>query len=367
MRTGECRSPAVYIPSQADATITALKSCTVAGTIQEIGKTVVTQVIKKLLDRLSGKYERLDEQDIEKAIDILIEETDPRLRLIGGYRRKLRKPVIRSLAYLNGLVGRIPGPFEVNRKAYGSNPQVNALFGSADDIEALVNHNKVLKQYFRDKPDHDLVYVPMAMNRTEKTVLGMERSGDVIKREVAQRAVNFSDHFLGVCASSDGELRDMLIWRGIHNLAITALENITRMKLKTSELNEQRTLLKIKLRDLQAQQRGLDALTADPNETGSMDSITRHLEETERQLGEAQAHLGTLADYLVHVCKVFNHPSRHLRVKPNSVRVDRMGIKVEDASSDRGAEVVSAAISIGDNPPFEAIIASFRRPGTGQE
>ena len=83
-------------------------------------------MLSQLLDRLRGRYTRLDEQDIERAIDIVVEQTDPRLRFVRGFRRKLRKPVIRSLVYVDDLVTRIPGPFEISRKAYGSDPQVNA-------------------------------------------------------------------------------------------------------------------------------------------------------------------------------------------------------------------------------------------------
>jgi hypothetical protein len=323
---------------------------------------MLTRLTNKLFGGLPGRHDRLDEQDVEKAIDIIIGEIDPRLRLVGGYRRKLRKPVIRSLVYVNRLVTRIPGPFEINRRNYGSNPQVNALFGSADDAEHLFSHSKAVNSYFEDKPDQDVVYVPMAMSRTEKTVLGMDLSGDMVKREVAQTAVNFSGHRLGICGSSESGLRDSLRLRGIHNLALTALENITRLKMKTSELREQAILLKIKLRELRAQQRGLDALAAaGPDDLEGEQVLTRHLEDTERQLNEAHIHPGTLEDYLVQVCRVFNHPSRYLRVKPNSVRVDRMGIKVKDITPDRGAEIFSAQITVGDKPPFEAILASFNR------
>jgi len=328
---------------------------------------MLTRLINKLFPGLTRGHERLDEQDIDKAIDILIKETDPRLCLVGGYKRKLRKPVIRSLVYVNRLITRIPGAFEINRRNYSSVPQINALFGSADDVDELINHSKVLKKYFEANPEQDVVYVPLAMTRTERTALGMELNGDVVRRDVAQVAVNFSGHWLGICGSSESELRDLLRWRGIHNLAITALENITRLKMKTTELGEQRALLNIKLRNLQAQHRGLDAFTAAaPDGTEDMQALTRHLEETECQLKEAHAHPDTLEDYLLQVCRVFNHPSRYLRVKPGSVRVDRMNIKVEDELSSRGAEVFSAEITIGDNPPFETILALFNRKDVQQ-
>ena len=74
-------------------------------------------MLSHLLDRLRGRYDRLDEDDIEQATDIVVEQTDPRLRFVRGFRRKLRKPVVRSLVYVEDLVTRIPGPFEISRKA----------------------------------------------------------------------------------------------------------------------------------------------------------------------------------------------------------------------------------------------------------
>ena len=325
-------------------------------------------MLRHLTDKLLGRYERLDEQDIERATDIIINETDPRLRMVSGYKRKLRKPVVRSLAYINNLVTRIPGPFEINRHAYGADPQINALFGSADDIEALFSQSKPVREYFRDSPGSERVYLPLAMYRTEKNVMGISLSGDVIRRDVAQTAVNFSGHWLGICAASETELRQMLIWRGIHNLAITALENITRQKAKTSTLREQRTLLQMKLRNLQAQHRGLDA----PEESVAdnavdLQALNLRLEDTERKLADASITLGTLDGYLRQVCNVFNHPSRYLRVKPNAVRVNRMGIKSDSATSRDGAEVVSAAITIGNKPQFEGILVSFPRAEMGEK
>lgn len=313
----------------------------------------------RLTDRLRGRYERLDEQDIERAIEIILDETDPRLRLVRGYRRKLRKPVIRSLAYVGGLVTRIPGPFAVNRKAYSSDPQVNALFGSADDIDELFARSRALRGYFRDWPDCERVFVPLAMYRQEKRIMGMTLDGDIVRRDVARTAVNFSGHRLGVCAASEAELLDKLKWRGIHNLAVAALENITREKTRTAQLEEQRTLLRIKLRDIQAQRRGLDVLAESPGKDESeWQSLRQHLEDTGRQLEQARTGLATLEDYLTEVGRVFSHPSRHLRVRPGSVQVDRMGIKTE---AGQGADVVSAAITLGDRPPFEVILTSFER------
>jgi len=317
-------------------------------------------MLSRLADRLRGRYARLDEQDIERAIDIIVEQTDPRLRFVRAYRRKLRKPVVRSLVYADDMVGRIPGPFEVSRKTYGSDPQVNALFGSVDDIDTLFANSKMLRDFFLDNPGCDLVYAPLVMRQRERQIFGMALSGDIVRRDVARTSVNFSEHRLGIVrAANEAELRGELKWRGIHFLAVTALENITRLKAGTVQLEEQRALLKMKLRDMQAQHRGLDAIVAAP--PADMQEQQQHLEDTNRKLQGARTGVVTLDDYLNQVCHVFNHPSQFLRIKHNSVTVDRMGIKSDAMSHQPGSEVVSATITIGGHPAIEVIMASFQR------
>jgi len=325
-------------------------------------------MLRRLIDQLLGRYERLDEKDIERAIDIIVNETDPRLRMVRAYKRKLRKPVIRSLAYISSLVTRIPGPFEINRRAFGADPQINALFGSADDIETLFSRSKPVRQFFKDSPDSDRVYLPLVMRRMEKKVFGTSLNGDVIRKDIAQTAVNFSDHWLGICATSETELRKNLIWRGIHNLAITALENISSLQARTDTLRKQRTLLKMKHRNLQARHLGLEV----PEETQAdnaldLQALDLQLAETERNLAEVSTTLDTLDGYLRQVCTVFNHPSRYLRVKPEAVHVNRMGIKSDSATSRDSARIVTAAITIGNQPPFEGILVSFRHADMAED
>jgi len=317
----------------------------------------------RLLDRLRGQYARLDEQDIDRAIDNVLEATDPRLRFVRGYRRKLRKPVVRSLVYVDDLVTRIPGPFEISRKAYGSDPQVNALFGSADDIELLFARSRMLQDFFRDTPGCDRVYVPLAMRRQEKRILGMALSGDAVHRDVARTAVNFSGHRLGiVCAPDAAELRNKLKWRGIYSLAVTALENITRLKTRTAKLEQERALLKMKLHDLQATHRGLDAVAGAPAEDlADRQALEQHLIDIGITLQDARTGVATLVDYLDQVCRVLSHPSHYLRVSRNSVTVDRMGIKQDAMSHQQGGEVFSATLTIGTQPDFEIILAAFLR------
>jgi len=120
----------------------------------------------------------------------------------------------------------------------------------------------------------------------------------------------------------------------------------------------------MKLRDVQAQHRGLDALVmAPPEDVQERQALEQRLEDTGLKLAEARTGIATLDDYLNQVCNVCNHPSHFLRVRHNSVTVDRMGIVPDAMSHIQGAEVVSATVSIGANPPVEVVLAAFQRTG----
>jgi hypothetical protein len=320
------------------------------------------RLLKGLLGR-SSRSRRISDQEIERAIDIVIEGTDPRLRMMGAYRRKLKRPVIRSLLYLARLPDRIPGPFELSPRAFGSDPQINALFASVDDIGRLLASSQVVGDLFARAPDCHVGYCSLGMYREEKPVFGMELDHGLVRRDVAQVAVNFSGHWVGVCAASVEELKQQLKWRGLHSLTASALERIVGLKAKTTELERQRILLKAKLREIKAQGRGLEPVSdANRAELGDRAAVQRRLNDTEQQLREAKASLATLDDYLRQIRQVLSHPSRYLRVKPYSVHVNRMGIKARSANERGSGQVFTAQISLSHQAPFDAVLVKLRHP-----
>jgi hypothetical protein len=321
------------------------------------------RLLRALFGRSSRTKGRISEEEIDRAIRMVMEGTDPRLRLVSGYKRKLRRPVIRSLLYLKRLPDRIPGPFEVSSAGFGSDPQINALFASADDMHELFGANQTVRDFFAQAPDCDVGFCSLGMYREEKHIFGMELEGGMVRKDVAQVAVNFSGHWVGVCAASLEELKQQLMWRGFHSLTASALARIVGLKAKTTELERQRILLKAKLREIKAQARGLEPVV-DTNraEAGDRAAVQHRLDETERQLGEAKASLGTLDDYLRQIRQVLSHPSRYLKVKPRSVHINRMGIKARSANERGSVQVLTAQISLSHQAPFDAVLVTPHHP-----
>lgn len=309
-----------------------------------------------------GDDDRVSEADVERAIEMVVEHTDPRLRMLSGYKRKLRKPVLRSLLYLNQLTDRLPGPVEVNRKAYGTDPQVNALFASVDGLRDVFSLSETVRAHVDANPGREDLYGTLGMFRSERGVFGMEMIKGVLRKGVAQTAVNFSGHWVGVACNSVAEVKESAKWRGLESLCISALERISAVQAETRELREQKVLLEARLRQFKAKGGGLDPVSGtDAEATDDAEAIRRRLAENATQLQQLSASLETLDGYLRQVTKVLAHPSRYLRVKPYAVSVNRMGIKTEAGGERGGSKVVTAHVWRPRQAAFDLIMVHFPR------
>ena len=58
------------------------------------------------------------EKLIEKAIERVVDGTDPRLRAVSGYRKFLRPAVIKAVDYTFELVDGLPSPVILSKKQF---------------------------------------------------------------------------------------------------------------------------------------------------------------------------------------------------------------------------------------------------------
>ena len=54
------------------------------------------------------------EELVQEAIERAVDGTDPRLRAISGYRKRLREPVIRAIDHVVRVVNELPAPIPAN-------------------------------------------------------------------------------------------------------------------------------------------------------------------------------------------------------------------------------------------------------------
>lgn len=273
------------------------------------------------------------------AIEQVVEKTNPRIRFVRGYQKKLRPAVTNALQYLDELVATIPKPIEVKRSAWFANPYLNAFFATADEMQLLFSRSKELREFFERHAVAES-YLFLAMTRREKGILGMQRKGDIIQREVPQTTVSFMDYLVGMPNATEAETRAELTRRALDFLVTRVLENILALRTQRESLQQQREILKIKLRVLQNKQRGLESLLQPGDDIeAERNALQQQLAENEQNLQEIWEQMDELNDYVDHLNTVLAHPQNYLSVTTVKMKLDRMGIKLDEHSTEAGYEI----------------------------
>ena len=183
------------------------------------------------------------------AIETVVDGTDSKIRLVPGYKKKLQNVVQPALDYCNDLVSQIPEPIEVNSSTFSSNPYVNAFFTNVSDLRSIFSHSSEVQDYMETShEDDESCCALLCMQKTEKTVFGMELTGDTLNREVPQTAVSFSDHRIYSPTSSEAETREGLRNCLFQGLTTNALGHIVKLRLGSHQLQSRHQILHARLR-----------------------------------------------------------------------------------------------------------------------
>lgn len=131
---------------------------------------------------------RYPESLIEAAIERAVEGTDARLRLLPGYRKRLRVPVIQAIDQVVALVDTIPAPLVAGRRGHGEDPRLAAVFSSAEDMLRTFGRDPALTAFLAapEGADAERVTCLLLAERVERNILGMDlvatRCGGMCRR-----------------------------------------------------------------------------------------------------------------------------------------------------------------------------------------
>jgi hypothetical protein len=151
----------------------------------------------RFLQSIFGKVDngRYPETLVEEAIERAVDGTDPWLRGISGYKKKLRPPVIRAIDHVVALVDGLPPPLAAGLACYDDDPRLRTYFMSTAEMRKVYAGDRNLAE-FRRGPDSDAprIVALMVMEKREGVTMGAELSGDIVMRDVPQATVTFEDH-----------------------------------------------------------------------------------------------------------------------------------------------------------------------------
>jgi len=268
---------------------------------------------------------------LRKALDRVAEMVDPMLKAAPGFEKNLSGPVQYALGYCDGLVASLPGPIDINRKAFGNDPLVHALFATAGDIDQMLGRSQAVRDFLAEPCswENEYFYAMFAARRQQKKQLGMAQQGDVIRNDVPQLVLYFSGQTL---IEPSCQLDTTL-----HGLRCKALESLLHtFHAHVKALRDEREGLRA---DVSVERAHLTVLRGSSG--GNELSVgTRHLAELDTRLRHTAESLmpehlvDALADYL-------KAPEPALHLTPVSITVNRQGIVTDEGSADIDAHTLN--------------------------
>lgn len=265
---------------------------------------------------------------IAAAIEQAVESTDPWIRAVSGYKKKLRPAAERALAYLNEQVDGMAPSLSLEPSGYSADPRLRSFFISAGALRKVLESDPCLADY-RQKQGKTPAYALLSMTKQEKTVFGVEMTGDVILHDVAQITVSFENHHFFAPAESDTATREKIKKLAFERLLHLALKRISILKAECAGKDRRNALIQASSGLQQHLRRGMDdpPHIAVPVQDMAQAQLYRSLPVNAREDRILDAYLEILRDVLI-------RPEDHLWISQESVIVDRMGIKRREIRGD---------------------------------
>jgi hypothetical protein len=302
--------------------------------------------------RAEQALERKKAATINAAIDHLIDGIDPNMRLILGYKKRLTETVEVSLQYIDRLVEKIPGPVEFDKKAFGTNPLVNAVFATASDLQKTFSKSDALRGFFENSMNinMDYGYALMCMEKEEHAGFGIELEGDFIKKDVARVSVNFFGHRLLSPAATEKAVRESVKNCIFDALISNTYEHIMASRIHKAGSDEYRQVLEKRYKARQAWGQELTdlllSIRADALKKygGTKEDVADKKQGTQN----GNNHIETPSERLELVKDMLSRPEKIIRLNHIIMNLTRMGIKVDDASGQSASKIELTELEIDD-------------------
>jgi hypothetical protein len=275
-----------------------------------------------------------DETLTREACERIVQLVNPRLRFAHRYRQRLAPALKTAMAYAHSVVASVPPALDASPAAWQSNAALRAFFATAEDVLRAFSQLPELRAWFEANPAQLEVYTVLSMLLVEKHGLGAALEGDIVRRDVPQTTISFSDHRARMFGASETQLREEIERRIVDQLALSGVLNATEDQSRREVLEQERALLRMRLRLLQRQGAGVSGLGIRVNpELAEAARIQMDLAVNEANLKSLAAGSESLDYQLQHLCEVLSNPQQHFFVSERQLRVDRMNIVVDERST----------------------------------
>ena len=293
----------------------------------------------------------LHERQLEnEVLDHLVETVDPQMKKVRGHRNKLREPLAICKEYGDNLVATIPGPILADHGKWSATPQLKALFAGAENAEQLLT---------ADAGADPVNYLLLTMTRSEKTIFGRKKRGEMVVGDAKMTSVTFTDHKVFPLGATETEARAALEQLSIETIILTASRKLVEVLAELSDLHQQQSNLKAMSKMFGGAGRSHNVFGVQSLEQREkLAHVTEMLEETEHDLELYRSKLETPAQRLDSLAEYLSHPEKILTSEPFSLMLDWRNVII-DHPEDKSIPLELTQFSLPDEMQRDGVLIGF--------
>ena len=268
---------------------------------------------------------------IDAAIERAVDGTDPRLRIVSGYQKRLRGPVTRSVAHVFELVDSLAQPVLANRETWSADSRLSALFTSADRMLDSFAADAALRAARQD--ERTLVGL-LASGWSLKRTLGVDVLDGESRRDVKQTILNFEERRLLEVTNDLSETLHGLRQRAFDDILGYVLILLQDRDDTVTSLTGERKLLNRRLELLKQGGWGFGSASQPAN----LEEVEEQLQALDEQLASLGGTEQTLDAHLEIIVDVLSRPHDVVSLENREVHMDHLHI-LRDADNSRARSI----------------------------
>ena len=313
---------------------------------------------KTFLDRVVGgdpqrTLDREKEADILDEIETIAQGTDSTILPIDRFRKKMLPSVRHSLQYISGLIPLVPGPVDLDPGRWDKDPLLKAMFISREELIDVLDSSKALRKFFQ-RTNAPQAFALLVADQKEKNFFGTQKNGEIVRRDVPQKAVFFENFTVVAPAVDLTETHRQVQHLALVTLFKQAFEKIIDLESWKKELETQKDLLEFKVQGPGTSEPGSGGAPTDEADP-QMQETLQVLSDINRKLQEIEAELDSPEHRLSHLCSIIKNPEQTLALKTVFFKLSRLGIRLESDSTEPANEFTVAELALGQEQKKVAV------------
>jgi len=285
-----------------------------------------------------------------EAVEYVVDRTYSRLRFLSGYSQRLRGPVTTTFQAIDELVEKVPGVIFCSRAAFSEDPRVNAFFAGPDHLQEVFSRSAEVHELLDSDLEAEACWALLCMKQEEQRKLGMSLVGDLVRKDVMQTRVSFTDHQILSPATSEAGAQCSLKTCIFNRLLAYIRKQARDEKIRILELEDRRDFLAARVHR-----------NVSGNGDESREGLQRELDDLRKTLARAIPRSASLTFYLDLVAGVLENPDQYVSSSLSSIHLSRMGIKLDGNRADDDNEVPLFKIRVASQGTRVAALVRFPR------